>query len=130
MHDQGMRPRPRRRPWPKPGRRAAWALCGLLAGACLADEAPRLRIIGQERQFVVQAAGGPITITRSPTTCAPNKGYLQPLVPSPGVTPVTEIEVLHALNDAHTMVIDMRDEDDPLESTIPNSYHIPFNELE
>jgi rhodanese-related sulfurtransferase len=46
------------------------------------------------------------------------------------VRPVTEIEVLHALNDPNTMVIDMRDEPEPLEATIPNSYHIPFNELE
>ncbi|MBI5255907.1 MAG: rhodanese-like domain-containing protein [Burkholderiales bacterium] len=113
-----------------PGRGAALVLCWALSAACLADEPALLRIIGQDRQFIVQTANGPIRITRSATTCAPNKGYLQPLVPAPGVQPVTEIEVLQALNDAQTMVIDMRDEDDPLESTIPHSYHIPFNELE
>ena len=69
-------------------------------------------------------------ITRTMTVCARNKGFLQPLVPQPGVRPVTEIEVLQALNDPASMVIDMRDEEDPLEATIPNSYHIPFNELE
>lgn len=95
-----------------------------------ADNSELLRIIGHDRQFVIQTPTGPFTITRTMTVCARNKGYLQPLVPLPGVRPVTEIEVLHALNDPQTMVIDMRDEDETLEATIPNSYHIPFNELE
>lgn len=98
--------------------------------AFAADETQALRIIGQEREFVVQTPTGPFTITRTMTVCARNKGFLQPLIPLPGVRPVTEIEVLQALNDPQTMVIDMRDEDEPLEATIPNSYHIPFNELE
>ncbi len=105
-------------------------LVAITSTASGADESALLRIIGQDRQFIVQTASGPFTVTRSMTACARNKGFLQPLVPVPGVTPVTEIEVLHALNDPHTMVIDMRDEEDPLEATLPNSYHIPFNELE
>jgi rhodanese-related sulfurtransferase len=105
----------------------------LAALACIAsgaDESALLRIIGQDRQFIVQTPSGPLTVTRTMTVCARNKGFLQPLVPVAGVTPVTEIEVLQALNDPGTMVIDMRDEEDPLEATLPNSYHIPFNELE
>ena len=96
----------------------------------LAQGPELLKIIGQDKQFVVQTPSGPFTITRTLTACAPVKGFLQPLVPLPGVRPVTEIEVLHALNDPDSMVIDMRDEEEPLEATIPNSYHIPFNELE
>ncbi len=115
--------------------RPALLLAILLAAACGASPAGAqgpelLRIIGQDKQFVVQTPNGPFTITRTLTACAPVKGFLQPLVPVPGVRPVAEIEVLSALNDPDTMVIDMRDEDDPLEATIPNSYHIPFNELE
>lgn len=109
------------------------ALLGWLAltGApSWAADPERLRMIGQEREFIVHTPTGPLTVTRVMTSCALNNGYLQPLVPLPGVHPVTEIEVLHALNDPHTMVIDMRDEEDPLEATIPNSFHIPFNELE
>jgi rhodanese-related sulfurtransferase len=98
--------------------------------ASWAEGSELLRIIGQEREFVVQTPSGPFKVTRTMTVCARNKGFLQPLIPQPGVRPVTEIEVLQALNDAHTMVIDMRDEEEPLEATIPNSYHIPFNELE
>jgi rhodanese-related sulfurtransferase len=95
-----------------------------------ADGPELLKVIGLEKQFVVQTPSGPFTITRTMTVCARNKGFLQPLVPLPGVTPVTEIEVLHALNDTGTMVIDMRDGDEPLEATIPNSYNIAFNEIE
>jgi rhodanese-related sulfurtransferase len=89
-----------------------------------------LRITKDSHELVVQTPQGPLTITRSKNACGAAKGFVQPLVPLPGVTPVTEIDVLHALNDASTMVIDMRDEDDPLDVTIPNSYHIPYNELE
>ena len=115
--------------------RPALLLAILLAAACGASPAGAqgpelLRIIGQDKQFVVQTPNGPFAITRTLTACAPVKGYLQPLIPLAGVRPVAEIEVLHALNDPQTMVIDMRDEDEPLEATIPNSYHIPFNELE
>jgi rhodanese-related sulfurtransferase len=104
------------------------ATCGALPARAQGLEL--LKIIGQDRQLVVQTPDGPFTITRTLTACAPVKGFLQPLIPLPGVRPVAEIEVLHALNDPDTMVIDMRDEDEPLEATIPNSYHIPFNELD
>ena len=115
--------------------RPALLLAVLLATACgalsaHAQEPERLKIIGSDKQFVIQTPNGPFAITRTLTACAPVKGFLQPLIPLPGVRPVAEIEVLHALNDPDTMVIDMRDEDEPLEATIPNSYHIPFNELE
>lgn len=112
--------------------RPAWRL--LLLSLALppswAAEPDWLRLIGSAQQFVVQTHAGPVTITRSKTACAYPKGVLQPLVPLPGVTPVTEIEVLHALNNPSVMVIDMRDEEDPLEATIPNSFHIPYNEIE
>lgn len=108
----------------------AAALLTAMSLSVLADGVELLRIVGQDRQFVIQTPAGPLTITRSMTACARNKGFLQPLVPLPGVRPVTEIEVLQALNDPQTMVIDMRDEEEPLKVTIPNTYHIPFNELE
>jgi rhodanese-related sulfurtransferase len=117
------------------GLRPALLLTLLLAATCSAlparAQGPELlKIIGQDKQYIVQTPRGAFTITRTLTACAPVKGFLQPLIPLPGVRPVAEIEVLHALNEPDTMVIDMRDEDEPLESTIPNSYHIPFNELE
>jgi rhodanese-related sulfurtransferase len=95
-----------------------------------AEDQVNLRIFDQRREFIVRTPTGPVTITRSKTVAVRNRGVLQPLIPVPGVKPVSEIEVLQALNDPGTMVIDMRDEDDPLESTIPKTYHIPYNEIE
>jgi len=112
--------------------RSAWLLLlsSVLLAPAWAAEPETLRLIGNDTQYIVQTPGGPVTITRSKTACAYPKGVLQPLVPMPGVTPVTEIEVLHALNNPSVMVIDMRDEDEPLKTTIPNSVHIPYNEIE
>ncbi len=106
------------------------ALLAALSTPARADASAHLKIIGQERQFIVNTPSGPLVVTRLMTDCAPVEGFLQPLVPQPGVHPVGEIEVLRALNDPQTMVIDMRDEEEPLEATIPNTYHIPFNEIE
>jgi rhodanese-related sulfurtransferase len=89
-----------------------------------------LRITKNTHEFVVQTPEGPFVIKRAKSAAGVDKGFVQPLVPLPGVTPVTEIEVLQALNDPGFMVIDMRDEDGPLNSTIPNSFHLPYNELE
>lgn len=113
-------------------KRVAWAVAlGMAWGGCAqaADEPP-LRITRDSTEFVVQTPSGPLVIKRSKTASGFGKGFVQAMVPQAGVTPVTEIEVLHALNDPATMVIDMRDEDEPLKTTIPNSYHIPYNEME
>lgn len=102
-------------------------LCmAVLAMGALAQEKELLRIIGEDKQFVVQTKSGPFVITRTMTPCAKNKGWLQPLIPVPGVHPVTEIEMLHAMNDREAMIVDMREPDDRIKGTIPNSYHIPY----
>ncbi len=101
----------------------------LLTPVC-AGEPELLRLIGNDTKFILQTPSSPVTVTRSKTACAYPKGALQPLVPLPGVTPVTEIEVLHALNNPSVMVINMCDEEDPLKATIPNTFHIPYNEIE
>ena len=103
---------------------AAWGLCAQ------AEDNQPLRITKQSHEFVVQTPDGPLVITRAKRAGGITKGFIQPLVPQPGVTPVTEIDVLYALNDPSTMVIDMRDDEGPLGPTIPNSYHIPYTELE
>ncbi|MDD2880680.1 MAG: rhodanese-like domain-containing protein [Rhodoferax sp.] len=93
------------------------------------DKLP-LRITKDSHEFVVQTPKGPFLIRRVKTACGEPKGFVQPLVPVAGVTPVNELDVLQALNDPGAMVIDMRDDDEPLDATIPNSYHIPYNEME
>jgi rhodanese-related sulfurtransferase len=94
-----------------------------------AAEPELLRIIGLDTSFVVQTPKGPMTITRTMTPCAKNKGWLQPLVPVEGVHPVGEIEILNALNDKGAMVVDMRESEDRAKGTIPNTYHIPYTEV-
>ena len=51
-----------------------------------------LQIIDKSTNFVVNTPKGPVEITRVMTPCAKNKGWLQPLIPIKGVTPVDEIE--------------------------------------
>ena len=89
-----------------------------------------LRIIGEDKQFVATLPSGEsITITRQMTPCAKNKGWLQPLVPEPGIVPVTEIEVLNAISDPNTILVDMRTEEWFLDATIPGSVNIPYTEV-
>lgn len=107
------------------------AIC-LLAGFSLnviAQDKESLRIIGEEKKFVVQTKSGPFEMTRTMTSCAKNKGWLQPLIPVPGVHPVTELELLPAMNDKDAMIVDMRETEDRVKGTIPNSYHIPYTEV-
>jgi rhodanese-related sulfurtransferase len=88
-----------------------------------------LRIIGNDSTFLVQTPKGPMEITRTMTPCAKNKGWLQPMVPVLGVHPIGEIEILNALNDKDAIVVDMREAEDRVKGTIPNSYHIPYTEV-
>ena len=89
-----------------------------------------LRILGEDTLFVTTLPSGEtITITRQMTPCAKNKGWLQPLVPEPGIVPVTEIEVLKAIGDANTVLVDMRTEEWFLDATIPGAINIPYTEV-
>jgi rhodanese-related sulfurtransferase len=92
--------------------------------------AENLRIIGEDKAFVTTLPSGEeITITRQMTPCAKNKGWLQPLVPEPGIVPVTEMEVLNAIGDADTILIDMRTQEWFIDATIPGAVNIPYTEV-
>lgn len=108
---------------------AACCLISSVSMAVGAEGKELLRIIGEEKKFVVQTKNGPFEITRTMTSCAKNKGWLQPLIPLPGVHPVTEMELLPAMNDKDAMIVDMRETEDRVKGTIPNSYHIPYTEV-
>ena len=98
-----------------------------LAPLVLAED---LRILGEDKLFVTTLPSGEsITITRQMTPCAKNKGWLQPLVPEPGIVPITEIEVLKAIGDANTVLVDMRTEEWFLDATIPGAINIPYTEV-
>ena len=106
---------------------------GLLVGgvsAAMAAEPEYLRIIGTDTQFVVKGVDGKdFVIRRTMTPCAKNKGWLQALVPVPGVHPVGEIEMLNAMNDRDALVVDMREPADRADGTIPGSKHIVYTEV-
>ena len=102
----------------------------LVASTTMAAEPEYLRIIGTDTKFVVKnAKGEEREIKRVMTPCAKNKGWLQPLVPVAGVHPVTEIEMLNAMNDRDAMLVDMREPEDRANGTIPGSHHIVYTEV-
>ncbi len=108
---------------------AALSLVALTAAPTLAEEPDHLRIIDEDTTFTVNTPEGDIEITRIMTPCAKNRGWLQPMVPVAGVTPVGEIEVLQGLNDPNVLVIDMREIDWFVDATIPTAVNIPYTEV-
>ncbi|NKX43244.1 rhodanese-like domain-containing protein [Roseicyclus persicicus] len=53
---------------------------------------------------------------------------IQPMVPAPGVTPVGELEVIAALQDEDTVVIDGRVRPEFEAGTIPGAVSVPYTE--
>lgn len=91
----------------------------------------RLKIVGNDRQLVHPDPPGALHHHPDPDCLCASQGFPATLdSPARGTPKWAEIEVLQALNDPQTMVIDMRDDGEPLEAAIPNSSNIPFNELE
>ncbi|PUE52097.1 sulfurtransferase [Limnohabitans parvus II-B4] len=88
-----------------------------------------LNIFDNQKTVVVKTTKGSVEITRVMTTAGKNGGSLQPLVPVPGVHPVGEIEILEALSDRNSLVVDMRDANDRVKGTIPGSVGIPYTEV-
>ena len=106
------------------------ALLGGFAGMSQAAEPEHLRIIDTDTQFVVKHADGKQTvITREMTACAKNKGWIQPIIPVPGVHPVGEIEILNAMNDRDALLVDMREPMDRANGTIEGSVSIVYTEV-
>ena len=75
----------------------------------------------KKKSYVVGDGDDAIEIKRTMTSCGKNKGWFQPLVPVKGITPVTETEMLQALNDKEAIVVDMRTSDYYFEETIPTA---------
>ncbi|MEE4244147.1 MAG: rhodanese-like domain-containing protein [Kangiellaceae bacterium] len=103
------------------------ACAAAVSSAAFAAE--NLRIIGEDKSFEANLKDGKVTITRVMTPCGKNKGWLQPLVPAPGITPVTEVEVLNAMNDPDMILVDMRTLEWFVDETIPGAIHIPYTEV-
>lgn len=104
----------------------------LATSAWAQTPAKKLRLFSEDAtdtSYTVKRGGKTLEISRVMTGCAKNEGWFQPLVPVPGVTPVGEAEMLHALNDPDAMVVDMRSMPEFLAATIPTAVNIPFTEV-
>jgi len=97
--------------------------------ACTPISDDNLRIIDKDTSVVVKTKNGDVTITRKMTNCAKNKGWLQPLVPAPGIVPVTEVDVIDAISNPNVTLVDMRTVEWFVERTIPGSINIPYTEV-
>jgi len=109
------------------------AMMLMLAGVSFQAMAKEnLRIMGNaesDTSYTVTVNGKKMVITRQMTSCAKNKGWLQPLIPVKGVHPITEIEVLKSMNDSSFILLDMRAQDHFVEGTIPGAKNIPYTEV-
>lgn len=112
-------------------------LLASLAMAAPAEHCPPLtdRPIGisaiepQEPPIAINTPDGPVTLERHLTRCATNAGWIQPLIPVPGIIPVTELELIAALEDPSITVVDMRSQLEYLDNTIPGAINIPYTEI-
>jgi len=88
----------------------------------------------------VETPSGPVEIQRNQDNAARLEGdwtltsrpcpnfCIQPMIPAEGVTPVGELEVLAALQDANTVVIDGRSAPEFEAGTIPGAVSVPYTE--
>ena len=102
---------------------------GLITPAAFAAD-ENIQLWDKMKEYTVELEDGPFTITRIKTPPAIIKGYLQPMVPAEGVTPVGEIEMIEAMGKPDTLIVDMRQQDHVLQlGTIPGSINIPYTEV-
>lgn len=105
-------------------------MLGIGTTSLFADKVENIGILTKEdRVFTIKVDGKDFDIQRVMTSCAKNKGWIQPLIPFKGVTPVTELEILDALKNESAVLVDMRIGNGYSKATIPNAINIPFNEI-
>ncbi len=106
----------------------AAVFAGTTFTAIASDE--HIQLWDKMNAYTVELEDGPMEITRVKTPPALIKGYLQPMVPAEGVTPVGEIDVIEAIGKENNMIVDMRMKDHVLQlGTIPGSINIPYTEV-
>jgi rhodanese-related sulfurtransferase len=106
----------------------------LMVSSILYGETKEVKYLGlfdkKTKSYRVGSGENAIEIKRVMTACGKNPGYFQPFVPVKGVTPVTEADMLLALNDKDAIVVDMRVQEQFLKETIPTAINIPYLEME
>jgi rhodanese-related sulfurtransferase len=104
----------------------------LLPLSLMAKTGDNIKIFSKKdktKAYQVGEGDDAITITRKRTKCAPINGWIQALIPAPGIHPITELEVLQSMKQSDSILIDMRSEKHYLKGTIPTAVHIPYNEI-
>ena len=84
----------------------------------------------KEKSYIIGTGEDAVEIKRVMTPCAKNKGFFQPFYPVKGVHTVTEAEMLKALNDKDSIVVDMRITEHYERGTIPTAINIPYGDIE
>jgi len=111
-----------------------------ILGLACAAQAAEVNITSDMASVVVETPGGPVEIMREQDQNAVIEGEfariarpcpnfcIQPMVPADGVTPVGELEVIAALQEPGTLVIDGRVRPEFEAGTIPGAISVPYNE--
>lgn len=117
---------------------ATATICALLAAPALAQE---VGITPDMHSVTIEAHGNSVEITRQQDTSATIEGEfariarpcpdfcIQPMAPAEGVRTIGELEVLEALQDDSTVLVDGRVRPDWETGTIPGAINMPFNEM-
>ncbi|MBF9043030.1 rhodanese-like domain-containing protein [Rhodobacterales bacterium HKCCE4037] len=117
-----------------------WTIAFILAASAGTASADPVGITPDMMSVTVETASGPVEIMREQDNAAVIEGdfaqiarpcpnfCIQPMIPAEGVTPVGELEVLAALQDPNTLVIDGRIEPEFEAGTIPGAFSMPYNE--
>ena len=119
--------------------RIGWAVVALVTAT--SSWADGVNITKDVASVTVETPSGPVTISREQNQDAVIEGdfariarpcpsfCIQPMTPAEGVTTVGELEVLAALQDPDTLVIDGRVRPDWETGTIPGSISMPYTEM-
>ena len=108
---------------------AASLSASLVALPVMAED-KKIQLWDKMNEYTVELEDGPLTISRIKTPPALIKGFLQPMVPAEGVTPVGEIDIIEMIGKEDSMLVDMRMKDHVLQlGTIPGSVNIPYTEV-
>lgn len=95
----------------------------------LAAEPEPLNIKPGSESVSFDSHEGPITLERFANDIMLVRGVIRPMVPTPGVTPVGELEVIAALQDPAYVVVDSRTVETQYGGTIPGSVNISYDKI-
>jgi rhodanese-related sulfurtransferase len=95
----------------------------------LLAEGELLDITPDNKSISFNSMEGLVTLQRFSNDIMLVKGTIRPMIPTQGVTPVGELEVISALQSADYIVVDTRTSATQYAGTIPGSISVPYNEI-